>query len=379
MKLYDAVIAGYFCVDLIPGFNKELSEESFRPGKLIEINGLDYTLGGVVANAGMAMKKFGKKVWLNGLAGDDFMGEVARQWLEKHGVAQGIPVMKNSGTGVGIVISPPGIDRIFLESPGCNRFFDIEHINMGAVFSSRLFHFGYPPLLRQFYANGGSQLEKLFSMVSAGNVITSLDFSLPDQDSESGIQDWDDILRRVLPHTDIFVPSLEEALQILMPTEFKRIQSLAGSGELIDHVDIEVVREAGRRMISYGASVVMIKAGHRGAYLVTGDVSRVARKDSKSIKEEDWSHSELWCDAYPADSSRFKNASGAGDSAAAAFLSAFLDQEGPETALKYAMIAGRNNLYCNDIFNEMPDWKEMTRQVNTEPGKIFDPAVLAAG
>ncbi len=62
MKKYDAVIAGYTCVDLIPDFMKTESVANFsslfRPGKLIEIDGIDFVLGGVVANTGLAMKKF---------------------------------------------------------------------------------------------------------------------------------------------------------------------------------------------------------------------------------------------------------------------------------------------------------------------------------
>ena len=52
MKKYDAVIAGYTCVDMFPGFKKNESSASLSelliPGKLIEIDGLDFILGGVV-------------------------------------------------------------------------------------------------------------------------------------------------------------------------------------------------------------------------------------------------------------------------------------------------------------------------------------------
>jgi len=64
MKKYDVVIAGYFCIDLIPGFNGDnpVSDISnfFIPGKLIEIDGLNMLPGGVVANTGLALKKFNK-------------------------------------------------------------------------------------------------------------------------------------------------------------------------------------------------------------------------------------------------------------------------------------------------------------------------------
>ena len=50
MKKYDAVIAGYLCVDIVPEFKKNESVTSisnlFKPGKLIEIDGLDFSIGG---------------------------------------------------------------------------------------------------------------------------------------------------------------------------------------------------------------------------------------------------------------------------------------------------------------------------------------------
>ena len=121
MKKYDAVIAGYVCVDLIPEFKKNETHASItdvlKPGKLIEIDGLSSTLGGIVANTGMAMKKFSKKVFLNGLIGDDFIGKIAMEWLDKYGLSAGIRTVHEPGTAFGLVIAPPGVDRIFLESP----------------------------------------------------------------------------------------------------------------------------------------------------------------------------------------------------------------------------------------------------------------------
>jgi len=69
MKKYDAVIAGYTCVDLIPEFIKDESFTSisnlFVPGKLVEIDGINFVLSGVEANTGLAMKKFDQNVFLN--------------------------------------------------------------------------------------------------------------------------------------------------------------------------------------------------------------------------------------------------------------------------------------------------------------------------
>lgn len=376
MKKYDAIIAGYLCIDMVPEFTgHELStgiSGLLKPGKLIEIEGLEFNLGGVVANTGMAMKKFGKEVYLNGLIGNDFIGEIAKNMLDKYDLAEGIKITGVTGTAFGIVLAPPGVDRIFLESPGCSKIFDMEFIDFKAVSQSRLFHFGYPPLLREFYLNGGAQLKSMFSKVQEMGVATSLDFSLPDLQSESGKQDWLQIMKVVLPLTDIFVPSLEEVLQIMKPDEYARIISSAGNSEIIDLIPISIIREIGRTIIEMGAKILLIKAGHRGIYLLTGNASALNQKEGFKLPEAHWNNRELWCDAYPADPEKVKNATGAGDTAAAAFLAAILDDATAETALKLAAIAGRNNLYCQDIYQEVNGWQEMVQEMALEQHDITD-------
>ena len=101
MKQFDAVIAGYLCVDMVPEFQKRDSAISIsnllKPGKLIEIDGIGFSLGGVVANTGMVMKKFNKKIFLSGLIGNDFIGKIALDWLEKYTLSVGIKITDKSG------------------------------------------------------------------------------------------------------------------------------------------------------------------------------------------------------------------------------------------------------------------------------------------
>ncbi|MGN6493716.1 MAG: carbohydrate kinase family protein [Agriterribacter sp.] len=369
MKKYDAVIAGYICVDLIPVFKSKVPVtevyDVLKAGKLIEIDGMESTLGGVVANAGMAMKKFSKQVFLNGLIGADFIGKIARDSLEKYDLSEGIQTVAGKGTAFGLVIAPPGIDRIFLESPGCSELFDVQHINYEAISNSRLLHFGYPPLLRKFYLQEGRQLSQLFKKVDAMGVVTSLDFSLPDAESESGNVNWTEVLKQTLPFTDIFVPSLEEALKMVFPYEYALLE--ADNSDLVERVPLELIAELGSTLIGFGANIVLIKAAQRGVFLWTSDITSMNLKNTVQLSAAEWNNRQLWCDAYPAIPEKIKNASGAGDASAAAFLSAVLDGKSPELALKYAAIAGRNNLYCNDIYEEMPDWHTMTRQLSETP------------
>ena len=357
MKKYDAVIAGYTCVDLIPDFMKTDSVANFsslfRPGKLIEIDGIDFVLGGVVANTGLAMKKFDKKVFLHGLVGDDFMGKIVIEWFEKYNVSEGIQVTTEAGTAFSIVLAPQGVDRMFLESPGCNQIFDTSFINFDIISQSRLYHFGYPPLLKQFLQNDGSQLVELFSKIQDLGVVTSLDFSLPDTETESGKANWPKIMKSVLPFTDIFVPSLEEALQIMLPEKYAEMQAISEGNDILDFIPIELIRLLGKTIIDSGVKILLLKMGHRGVYLLTADVSSLNANGYK-LDEESWNKNELWCETFKAEPSKIINATGAGDTAIAAFLTAILDGETAESSLKYAALAGRNNLYCHNIYEELP-------------------------
>ena len=375
MKKYDAIVAGYICVDLTPDFRKEevvtTISKLFKPGSLIEIEGISFLPGGVVANTGMAIKKFNKKVFLNGLVGNDIIGKALLEWLGTYGISDGIQITKKVGTAFSIVIAPPGIDRIFLESTGCNQIFDMQTINYEAVAQSRIFHFGYPPLMKQFYSKGGSQMAKMFSKVQGLGVVTSLDFSLPDTKSESAKLNWKKILKRVLPFVDIFTPSLEEALQLMMPLEYAEFQSQVGNKEIINKVSMDTIRHLGKQFIGYGVNILLIKAGHRGAYLLTGDISSINEKLGNILNQESWANNELWCNSFPADQDKVKNANGAGDTAVAAFISAILEGESPEKAIKYATIAGRDSLYCDDIYNDMVNWGQLTEKIKTEYNELI--------
>ena len=330
----------------------------------------------MVANTGLALKKFGKKVYLNGLVGDDYMGNIIKTNFEKYEVAEGIITTDKAGTAFGIVIAPPGIDRIFLESPGCNQIFDISFINFEVIAQSQLFHFGYPPLMKQFYRNKGSQLSEMFKKVQQMGVITSLDFSLPDPESESGQINWLEVMDNVLLYTDIFVPSVEEVLQILMPKKFSKIQDACNGEPMTSLISIELIREVGKIAIDKGAKIVLIKVGERGAFLITGDIASINANINHKLTEDNWNFRELWCEAYHAEESKIINANGAGDTAVASFLSAILEGKGAELALKYATMAGRNNLYCNDIYADLIDWKTMEINIISEHNELTDLAPI---
>lgn len=363
---YDAVVAGYIGVDLTPGFPPARGAvpfpDIFRPGKLIEVEGLNLSLGGVVANTGLAMQKFDCRVALMGLVGNDMLGDFIFDQLPAR--QSGIRRTKKAGTAYGIVIAPPGTDRIFLEDPGCNGIFTAADINYDTVGKSRLFHFGYPTLMKSLFVNGGAELRKLLAGVRKLGVATSLDMTLPDLDSPAGKADWQVVLAAVLPFVDVFVPSIEEILFMLESKRYARILSEADGGDIMDVVSPDLVVRLGNRILAMGVKVLMIKAGHRGAYLRTGDIGKLNADTSLNLPAENWSGRDFWIPAFPADPRRVRNACGAGDCAVAGFLAAILEGADIEKTGRYAMLAGRDNLYGVDALGGLSDWKRMTNMMS---------------
>ena len=357
----DAVIAGYLGVDIAPGFAQREAvafAELFRPGKLIETEGLHFSLGGVVANTGLAMRKFGQNVALTGCVGADMLGDMAVALLAEAGVAQGIRRTIAAGTAYGIVIAPPGMDRIFLEDPGCNRIFTAENIDYQIVGQSRLFHFGYPPLMEALWSDGGAKLRELFERVRSHGTVTSLDMTLPDPAAPAGKADWQAILSAVLPLVDIFVPSIEELLFMLEPQLYSSIAVRVGGGDMIEAIPPEEYERLAEKVLAMGVKVLLIKAGHKGAYLRAGNLAEL-NSSALRLSDRTGCPQGVWIQPLPVDAERFRNASGAGDCAVAGFLTALLKDENIITAGRFAMMAGRDNLYGNDALSGLVEWPRM--------------------
>ncbi|MDD5727802.1 MAG: carbohydrate kinase family protein [Victivallales bacterium] len=367
LRPLDAVVAGYLGVDIAPGFARQGAisfTELFRPGKLIETEGLHFSLGGVVANTGLAMRKFGCNAALMGCVGDDALGQLALAQLAQLGVTQGIRQTGETGTAYGIVIAPPGTDRVFLEDPGCNRVFNAADIDYDLTGQSRIFHFGYPPLMQSLWTNKAAELVKMFERVRRQGTVISLDMTLPDPDAPAGKADWRKILYHALPLVDIFVPSIEELLFMLAPQRYSAIARQAVGGNMPEFIpETEYVQLAGE-VLAMGVKILLVKAGNQGAFLITGNLAELNSSPLRLNNSSECPRG-IWLPPFPVDAGPFRNASGAGDCAVAAFLTALLNAEDVVTAGKYAMIAGRDNLYGQDALSGLRDWVKMSEDLNS--------------
>lgn len=364
-KLYDAVVAGYLGVDIMPVLTETEGvsfADRFAPGSLVEANGLHLSLGGVVPNTGLAMKRMGVSVRLMGSVGRDSLGNLALDLLSECNAADGIRQRSDAGTAYGIVIAPPDVDRTFIEDPGCNRVFSADDIDYDVVAKSRLFHFGYPPLMDALWHNNGAELLRLLQRVQETETAVSLDLSLPDPGSPAGQADWQRILEKVLPYVDVFVPSEDELRYMLDPES--RMKTATETSESLTSTCGQLAQQA----LNMGAQTVLVKAGAEGAYLLTGNLNRLKAK--LNLSDSAGCPDGVWLPIFPEDPGRRKNASGAGDCAIAGFLTALLRDECIVKAGQYAMMAGRDNLYGADALSGIRTWDEMSNEMKGQNNEI---------
>jgi len=361
----DAVIAGHICLDMFPEFlnTKMMSfKELFVPGKLTNVSGMRISTGGSVSNTGIAMHTLGATVFLVARIGDDFIGEAILNFLKKRGLVEGIKVIKGESSSYTIAITPKGVDRIFLHNPGTNDTFCYDDIDFDLVRSARLFHLGYPPLMKRLYQDDGEQLIKIYRKVSELGVITSLDFALPDTEGPSGKVNWEKILKELLPYVDIFLPSVEEVQFILDKQKFLKLREKARGKELLHLFDGDELTQLSNILLDCGTKIVGLKCGSRGFYVKTASKEQLGK--IKSIDLTNWSERQLWEPTYHVE--KFVSAAGAGDSAIAGFLVAFLKGESIEMCLKYACMCGAHNVQALDTVSGIKSWEETTRDIKNE-------------
>lgn len=364
-RIYDVIAAGHICLDIIPAFpDTKVQDISvlLRPGKLVNVGSAAISTGGPVSNTGLAMKKLGLNVAFMAKVGDDDFGRLIRERLRREGSDVGISVAPGEASSYTVAIAPPGIDRIFLHNPGTNDTFGAEDVDYAVVTQAKLFHLGYPPLMRRLYANKGEELVSIFRRAREAGTITSLDMSLPDPASESGRAPWRQILERVLPYVDLFLPSAGEAFYMMAPEEFLAEKGRASGGDVVESLTASTYSRLAVQFLAMGAKVVMLKAAVRGTYLRTGHVGALGDQTLGLPRQpEEWSQRELWCPSFHVP--RIASATGSGDSAIAGFLAAFVRGYDPVTTLKYANCLGYQNLHALDALSGIRTWEETTAQL----------------
>jgi len=361
-----AVVAGHLCVDVIPdltGITPENFQAMFVPGRLLTTGPATYATGGAVSNTGLALHRLGIDTQLMGKIGDDLFGQAIQHLVSRFdpGLADGLVIDPAVSSSYTIVISPPGIDRIFLHCPGANDTFNVEDVRYDLVSKADLFHFGYPPLMKLMFADGGSQLSEIFRRAKATGATTSLDMALPDRAAAAGRADWPGLIAKTLPYVDIFLPSIEEILFMLRRKTYEELCRQIGSPHFLPLVTPELLSDLSRDLLGLGAKIIGLKLGDRGLYLRTADrVTLAGLGRAAPAHLDEWANREMWAPCFK---TTVVGTTGSGDATIAGFLAGLLRELTPAQALTAAVAVGACNIEAADALGGLRPWEETMDRV----------------
>lgn len=360
------VVAGHVCLDITPSFpGDEQSDISsvLRPGKLINVGASTVSTGGAVANTGLAMRLFGADVRLSARVGADAFGSLVRERLKESGADVQLTEDPDAGTSYSIVIAVPGNDRIFLHDPGANDTFTASDVTDNLLNGAGHFHFGYPPLMRRMYEDGGRELVALFRSVKAHGLTTSLDMAAIDPQSPAGHADWKEILRALLPYVDVFLPSAEELCFMLDRPRYEEWNRRAGNSDVMRRLNPGTdIRPLAGQLMEMGASAILIKCGAPGMYYQTADKLKMT-----PLLKRHHLQAEDWCGKSGFEASYYQpdvvSGTGAGDTCIAAFLTAMTQGQGLDISVKLAAAAGACCISAPDALSGLEPLETMRKRI----------------
>src|SRR3954449_10624292 len=350
----EVVVAGHVCPDVFPALPEPVALE---PGRLVFAGPAALSTGGAVANVGLTLHRLGVPVRLLGRVGNDVFGLAFRDALGgvDPQLADGISIVDGEDTSYSIVISPPRTDRTFVHSPGANDTFAADDVGAEHLAGARVLHFGYPPLMRRTYEDGGAGLLRLFLRARAAGLVTSLDLCEFDPDRAAGRADWAGFLERVLTGVDIFAPSLGELTLMLDGRRMSPCDARLDQG---------VLARLAERALALGASVVVIKLADQGLYLrTTADQDRLTRMGATlGLNGEAWRAREVLAPCFEAGS--VAGTTGSGDASIAGLLAALLRGEDPVAAATSAVAVGACSVEAADATGGIRPWSEVRARLD---------------
>lgn len=174
-------------------------------GQLVQIRGLDKSVGGCVPNVALDLKTLKPElpVWALGCIGRDAEGTYLKQTLQKGGVDISALTEVDETTSFTDVMSIVGGQRTFFTYPGASDLFGFEHVPFDAI-SPKMLHLGYFLLLKTIDEGDGL---RILQEASSRGIYTSIDLV-----SESS--DRYDLVLPCLPFVDALIINEFEASKL---------------------------------------------------------------------------------------------------------------------------------------------------------------------
>lgn len=361
------MVAGHICLDITPVFLCQKIQDLnqiLSPGKLVNVAEADVHTGGSVANTGLGMKILGANVCLAGKVGKDQFGQIIKNLLGEYDCEEGIVEDENSSTSYSVVLSIPGIDRIFLHNAGANNTFNSQDITSDMLEGISHFHFGYPSLMRELYINSGEDLYELFKFVKNKGITTSLDMAAIDPLSEAGEQDWHKILERIIPLVDFFVPSIEELGFMLDRKKYEEWNIRADGSDITKVLSVQKdIKPIADTLISMGAKVLLIKCGAPGMYFRTNSENvMMPLCKQQDLDIYNWSNQEGFQRSYY--QKNIVSGTGAGDTSIAAFLTSMLSGKEIQRCVQLAAATGACCISTHDALSGLQPLEVLEKKID---------------
>ena len=178
-------------------------EVAIGGGRLLLTEPLQVATGGIVSNSGVAMARLGMKAAVFTYVGRDEWARLIRGRLEAEGLdCTGLLEHPTASTSTTVVLIDPSGERSFAHCTGAPNLMDrrlfLDHLDQFA--RSRMTLIGYYSLT---LPNLESDLPEVLAAIRETGCKTALDCA----GSGGSMQPLD----RMLPHLDVYVPSLNEA------------------------------------------------------------------------------------------------------------------------------------------------------------------------
>jgi len=197
---------------------------------------LTLAVSGAAGTAAIAAAKMGLATLAVGGVGDDLMGDWVLQRLRHFGVdTWAMQREKGWKTSSSIVTTRADGTRPALHMAGATGTFFVTDDELPKVAAAKVFHAGGVGLMHAM--DGGRTAEVMKAAQEQGALTTADIFAVSPKDMPA--------VARILPHTDYFLPSIEEA------------QALSGLSDMGD---------AARYFHDLGAKTCVFTLGENGAY-----------------------------------------------------------------------------------------------------------------
>ncbi len=209
-----------------------------KKGTLMPIDAYTLATGGCALNTAVVLAKLQEDASLIGVVGADIFGQfILRDMQEKNVNIDHVVQKQNVSTSCTVVLLDSSGERSFLAYPGGSQSLQYEDLNTQCIFSADIVHIGSTLALPKL---DGEPLASLLQQAQSNSCTTLVDTCW------SAVADWKKLMMPILPYTDYFIPSYEEARAI--------------SG-------LEDEKEIAAFFADKGARNVIIKLGERGSYV----------------------------------------------------------------------------------------------------------------